>query len=341
MPTHRTMRYSRRRFLRGLALTGTAGILSLPADRAAAEPPPETTTLRLPVTDALCFGAPQYLAEQLLEAEGFSNIQYIQGLEGAAYNNALSTGEIDFGMTFAGEHVVRIDAGDAITLIAGLHVGCYELFGTDQVRTIRDLMGKSVAVTTLESGRHIFLASILAHVGLDIRKDVRLVTYPSRDEMRLLAEGKIDAFMAFPPEPQELRAKKIGHVLVNTAIDRPWSHYFCCTVAGNREFVRKHPVATQRTLRALLKAADVCALAPARAAQLMVKKGAATSYEYALQSLQEIPYDRWHDYDPEDTVRFYALRLRDAGMIDSIPQKIIAKGTDWRFLNQLKKELKA
>jgi NitT/TauT family transport system substrate-binding protein len=58
------------------------------------------------------------------------------------------------------------------------------------------------------------------------------------------------------------------------------------------------------------------------------------------QVLNEIRYDRWRTYDPEDTVRFYALRLREAGMIQSTPQKIIATGTDWRFLNELKKELK-
>ena len=58
------------------------------------------------------------------------------------------------------------------------------------------------------------------------------------------------------------------------------------------------------------------------------------------QVLREIPDDRWRTYDPEDTVRFYALRLREAGMIRSTPQKIIAQGTDWRFLNELKKELK-
>jgi hypothetical protein len=38
--------------------------------------------------------------------------------------------------------------------------------------------------------------------------------------------------------------------------------------------------------------------------------------------------------------RFYALRLREAGMIKSTPQRLIAQGTDWRFLNELKKELK-
>ncbi len=56
--------------------------------------------------------------------------------------------------------------------------------------------------------------------------------------------------------------------------------------------------------------------------------------------LNEIPYGKWREYDPEDAARFYALRLRETGMIHSTPQKIIAQGTDWRFLNDLKKELK-
>jgi NitT/TauT family transport system substrate-binding protein len=64
-------------------------------------------------------------------------------------------------------------------------------------------------------------------------------------------------------------------------------------------------------------------------------------YDYAPQTLKDNPYDRWREYDAEDTVRFYALRLREAGFIKSTPQKIIADGTDWRFLNELKRELKA
>ena len=63
-------------------------------------------------------------------------------------------------------------------------------------------------------------------------------------------------------------------------------------------------------------------------------------YDYALQTLRDVPWTRSRDYDPEDTVRFYALRLHEAGMIKSSPQKIIAQGTDWRFLNELKRELK-
>ena len=109
---------------------------------------------------------------------------------------------------------------------------------------------------------------------------------------------------------------------------------------GNQEFVRKHPIATKRALRAIMKATDVCALEPERAAQAIVDKGFTPRYEYALQTMQEVPYDKWREYDPEDTVRFYALRLQEAGMIKSSPQKILAQGTDWRFFNELKKELK-
>jgi NitT/TauT family transport system substrate-binding protein len=130
-------------------------------------------------------------------------------------------------------------------------------------------------------------------------------------------------------------------VILNTGTDRPWSQYFCCIAFGNREFVRAHPVATKRYLRAVLKAADLCAAQLDRAAQLLVKAGFAGNYDYALQTLTELPYDRWREFDPEDSMRFYALRLHEVGMIKSTPNALLAEGTDWRFLNELKRELKA
>jgi NitT/TauT family transport system substrate-binding protein len=99
-------------------------------------------------------------------------------------------------------------------------------------------------------------------------------------------------------------------------------------------------VATKRALRAILKAADVCALEPERAAQFLVDKGYIAHYDYARQLMQELPYGKWREYNPEDTMRFYALRLHEAGMIKASPQKLIEQGTEWRFLNELKKELK-
>ena len=177
--------------------------------------------------------------------------------------------------------------------------------------------------------------------GLDPRRDIAWVHETAADSKRLLAEGKVDAYMAFPPDPQELRERKIGHTVVNSGADRPWSQYFCCTLVGNREFVRRHPVATKRVLRAILKATDLCAAEPDRVARFLVDRGYTANVEWMRQALREIPYNRWRQYDPEDTVRFYALRLHEAGMLKASPKKIIADGTDWRFLTELKKELKS
>ena len=331
---------SRREFVRDMAVAGAAGALGLSAGARAAEPPLETTTIKLDRRPSICI-APQYLAEDLLKAEGFTDVQYVNTGGSIGLHKALATGEVQMSVHFAGPLIARVDAGDPIVVVAGVHVGCFELFANGGVRAIRDLKGKTVAVLDIGGSQHVFLSSMMAHVGLDPRKDVTWVTHPGEEAMRLLAEGKVDAFLGFPPEPQELRAKKIGHVVVNSNVDRPWSTYFCCMLAGNREFVRKHPVATKRAVRAILKATNVCAAEPDRVARFLVDRGYAKRQDYALQALKDIPYNRWREYDPEDTIRFYALRMHEAGMIKSSPQKLIAQGTDFRFLNELKKEMKS
>lgn len=96
----------------------------------------------------------------------------------------------------------------------------------------------------------------------------------------------------FAPQPHELRARNIGHVILNTTQDRPWSQYFCRMAMARRDFVRKNPVATKRALRAFLKAADICANNPARAARFMVDKGFEPNFDRALEILSELPYRR-------------------------------------------------
>jgi NitT/TauT family transport system substrate-binding protein len=322
-----------------LTLAGTAGLLGVHPTPSAAEPPPETTKIRLFKVSGICI-APQYVAEEFLRGEGFTEVQYVEAGVGAGLAKALASGEAHLSLNFVAPVILRLDAGDPIVVLGGVHVGCFELFGTDRVQTIRDLKGKTVAVEELGSSQHVFLASMVAYVGLDPGKDIQWVTSPRAEAMQRFAEGQVDAYIGFPPEPQEWRAKQLGHVVVNSSVDRPWSQYFCCMAVGNRAFVRTHPVATKRALRALLKATDVCALDPERAAQSIVAKGFTPRYASALQTMQEVPYNQWREYDSEDTMRFYALRLHEVGMIKSSPQKLIAQGTDWRFFNALKKELK-
>jgi hypothetical protein len=209
----RRYEYQRRDFLRGASSLGAAALLGLPAP-VSAEPPPETKKIRLVDAASMCL-APQYIAEDLLRAEGFT------------------------------------ESGN----------------GDDRL----------------------FISSMLAYVGVDPTRDIKWLTSPKGEQKRLFVEGKADAFLAFPPEPQELRAKKIGRVFLSTVNDRPWSQYFCCMVAGNREFVRKYPVATKRVLRAYLKAADICANDPGRAARYMVDKGYVQEFKYALEIVTELP----------------------------------------------------
>jgi NitT/TauT family transport system substrate-binding protein len=331
---------SRREFLSTAALAGTGALLGLCSESRAAEPALETTKLRLVRTTSIC-QAPQYVAEELLRGEGFTDVQYVTKSSPGEIGKTLASGEANINLHFAGPLILSLDAGDPIVILSGSHVGCFELFGTDRVRSIRDLKGKTVAVPGIGSPPYVFLSIMAAYVGLNPAKDINWITRPPAESMRQLAESKIDAYLGFPPEPQELRAKKIGHVLVNSVVDRPWSQYFCCLIAGNREFVEKYPGATKRAMRAILKAADICSLKPDQSARFLVDKGFKTEYDYAFQTMKEVPYGKWRDYDPEDTMRFYALRLHEAGMIKSSPQKIIAQGTDWRFIRELKKELKA
>jgi len=331
---------SRRALLLRSAALGAAGLLGLGYRPAAAEPPPETTRIRLAHTPYIC-AAPQYLAEEFLRLEGFTQWEYLAvgTREGI---NAVAEGRVDIAMWSTPELVFHLDSGQPLVALAGVHGGCYELFGGERVRAVRDLKGKTAAIHYFGSGDHVLLSTMLAYVGINPRTEVNWITGRElRNAMDLFSDGKADAFVGFAQEPPELRLKKIGHVIINTAQDRPWSQYFCCMVIANRDFVERNPVATKRAPRAILKGVDICATDPQRAARFLVEKLYETRYPIGLEVMKSAQYSRWREANPEDTLRFYALRLHEVGMIKTTPQKLIAQGTDWRFLNELRKELKA
>ena len=331
----------RREFVKGIAaLTAAAGLSAYDFRRANAEAPLETTHIRLVKGVGLCV-APMYIAEALLYAEGFTNVEYVSETTEIGTSKLVATGDADINMAFALPLIIRVDASEPVVILGGVHVGCYELVVNKRIKEFRDLRNKRVAVPGAGSAHHLYLSTILSYVGVDPRKGVQWVFVSKEEVKQLLADGKVDAYLGFAPEPQELRASGIGRVLLNSSTDSPWSQYFCCMVSGNREFVRKHPVAAKRALRAILKASDLCSSQPEKVARTLVDKGYSRNYEIALAVMKELPYRAWREYNPEDTLRFYALRLHELGMIKSTSKKIIAQGTDWRFWNELKNELKA
>jgi NitT/TauT family transport system substrate-binding protein len=329
---------TRRRFLAGAGALGAGSLLGLRrAD--AAERPPEVRRIRFLHAPALCL-APQYLAEELLRLEGFTDVEYVE-LGTRHGPNVVAEGGADLSMWDTAGTMPALDSGKAV-VIGGVHAGCIEVFGNDRIKALHDIKGKTIGITAYGNSDHIFLSSMAAYIGIDPRTDIRWLPVGVRgDAIQAFVDGKADALMAFPPQPQELRARGIGHVVLNTTQDRPWSQYFCCSVHANRDFVAKHPVATKRALRAILRSADLCARDPRTAAEYMIAKGYEKRRDLALEVVSALPYRRWRDADPEDTVRFFALRLHEVGMIRTAPHKLVAQGTDLRFFRELARELKA
>ena len=160
------------RFLRGApariaepaALAGTgAALLGLKSDAVAAEPAPETTRIRLTSIPGVCV-APRDGSEELLRVEGFTDVQDVKLQLGGLYK-AFASGDVDISMAYAPPFIIQIEAGEPILLLGGVHAGCYELFGSQRVRAIRDLKGKTVAIPAQGSPHHVFLASMAAYVG--------------------------------------------------------------------------------------------------------------------------------------------------------------------------------
>ena len=326
----------RREFVREMVAAGAASALGFSSDLLAAEPPPETKRIRLSryPFDVACL-SPTWIAEELLRAEGFESVEYVMWKPEYQELGHVASGAVDVEMYDFGV-LLGVDAGMPLVALAGIHGGCYGLFAAPGFRSLRDLKGKTIAVATI--GRQALVSMMAVNVGLDPRKDLQFID--SHEGVRLLAEGKVDAVLGFPPDPQLMKLRKIGVQLIDTAVDKPWSQYFCCMAIGNRDFVVKNPIATKRALRALLKAADLCATEPERSARTLVDRGFLKDYDTSVQALRDVPYRRWREYDSADSLRFYALRLHEAGLVKSNPKKLLAQGTDWRFIEQIKREMK-
>src|SRR5882757_11229728 len=144
----------RRRILVGLSALGSASLIGPPSSSAQDERL-ETSSIRIAKIAGICI-APQYVADELLRAEGFTDIRYVAVETGIPGALALARGEIDFTTNYTPPLIITIDAGEPITIVGGEHVGCFEVFAREGIRSILDLKGKAVGVQALGSSQHVF-----------------------------------------------------------------------------------------------------------------------------------------------------------------------------------------
>ena len=183
---------------------------------------------------------------------------------------------------------------------------------------------------------------MLTSVGVD-PNDVNWIV-GDYDETIFL-DGKTDAILlsTFSGPLLAQNPKNPGRKILDNSVDKPWSQYYCCMLVANRDWAQRNPVATKRATRALLRTTDMVSKDPAPAAQAAIDKKlvpARVTYDVLYGFMKSMPMN-WRDYDPEDTLRYFALRLADGNLIKKTPDQMINDSTDFAYFKQLRKELKA
>jgi NitT/TauT family transport system substrate-binding protein len=300
------------------------------------------TTIRLPKSYAAC-QSPMLFAREFLHEEGFTDVEYsIQESRYAFWSSSLAEGRVDMAIAFAPDIAYGIDQGLPLVMVGAAHVACYEIYAREDIATVGDLKGHKVGVVARDAqpGDFAFASSVFQYIGMNPGVDVELVGIdPGGLSGGVFDSGQIDALFAYPPAAYSIKTANRGHVLLDSHTDTPWKNELCCFVVTNRAFYEANPVAVRRGLRAILRAVDYANAKPEEAAQRLFDESWVRPLIYAQRAMDQVPYNVWREHKPEDSLRFFVLRLQESGLIGSTPDEIIAKGTDFSYFEELKEEL--
>jgi len=320
------------------------------ASPSASLPPPETATIR--IASPFACDAPLWLAKDFLREEGFIDVRWVPDAPGTA--GWIISNVADVGPGHPEAIVAAIDGGVPIVTLAGMHTGCQELWAGPGIASVRDLRGKRVAVFKRDTTDQFFLffSTLCAYNGIDPLTNVSFFEVGSFEYRGLLTaylEGRSDAFLAAADGAAVLKRepRNPGTKILDQTTDKPWSQYLCCLLVANRDWARQNPNATKRFTRAVLRAADATAKDRATAARAgvgasirnLLGRGNAPELDILTDTTAMVSYD-WREYDPEETLRFFALRLGEVKLIKSTAQQIIAQGSNVAYMQQLRNELK-
>jgi NitT/TauT family transport system substrate-binding protein len=343
---------TRREFMRLAALAGTglaatsllnacapapAAIPTPPPATSTPLPPPETTAIRLAI--GAC-DLPMVAAERYLRDEGFTDVQFSD----SAALAALMGGKADLGAALMPALATAVDAGRPVVGLGGLHPGCAQIWAPQNVATLKDLPGRTVVVRSKTPADFIyaFLAISLKNTGVD-PGSVNFVVQSDADLTKLFLDGKNDALLLLATDAvafQTNTANK-GHIVMDQAMDAPWSQEDCCVLATTTEWVKANPSATKRALRAIYRAADAIPADRADAAKLATDKGlfgGAQNVALVRSASNMVRYD-WRKYDVAESMRFHAKLLNEVGLLKMTADESATKATDLRIWRQLQSEI--
>jgi NitT/TauT family transport system substrate-binding protein len=301
-------------------------------------PPPETASIRL--APGAC-DAPMMIAERYLQEEGFTSVQFVTtgGPPGLTGDRA------DLAVMFVPTLTSAVEGGAAIVGLGGLHTGCAEIWAPQSLSSLKDARGRTVIVTakTPDNLPYSYIALGLKNAGVD-PSEVNFIVQPDANLTQLFLEGKSDllflattADVAFKSNPQNK-----GHVVLDQAMEKPWSEQNCCMITSTTAWLRTNPAAAKRALRAIYRAADSLPKDRSDAAKVAVDKGlfgGAANVELVREAANMVPYD-WRSYDVPESIRFHTKLMSAVNLSKLTPEETIAKSTELRYAKELASEIK-
>jgi NitT/TauT family transport system substrate-binding protein len=110
------------------------------------------------------------------------------------------------------------------------------------IRTVPDLVGKTIAIPSRFSDEHLIVLRALAVHGID-KSRVRLVEMPPPDVAGALAVAAIDGFSMGEPFPSQAEMGGFGRVLFHAR--EYWPDYMSCVVVVRQDAIDRRPLAVQ------------------------------------------------------------------------------------------------
>jgi len=200
------------------------------------------------------FNLPLWIAlhEGMWRAEGVEvALELHEGID--AVTERLRDGRVELACGVAEHVVLDAERGGRLRIVAGnVNKLPFTLIGAPHVRTIADLRGRTIGVSSIEAGSSSLVMQLLAEHGLRCSEDYRLLAVgPILARWRMLQSGEIDA--GLQGAPLDSIALDRGFTALANPRDRfPWFQF--TSVNADAAWSARNRDLVVRVLRGLVRA---------------------------------------------------------------------------------------
>jgi len=267
---------------------------------------------------------------------------------GSDFSTALATGQIDLGFVGPGPSTNQYLKSKNFKVISGSNNGGAVLVvGKDSgVNSVKDLVGKTIAIPTKGSTNEISLRLLLKQEGVKVTTDnsgAQIIARAPADTLIALRQKEVDATLIPEPWGTQIESQGIGKVLV------PWDKippnngdYPLTILVASDKFLSEHKDLAKAAIKANLQAIDFINASPDQAYELINKqlsklsgKGMDTALIKAALSHLKLTGDV-----NKSAIEEMAKVSIDAGYIKDIKadQLDLSNFVDTSLLEEIKKE---